>query len=52
MNKQAFLAGLEKELREKQVADLGDIISEYEQHFAYKLADGTARGNCREAWKP
>lgn len=40
MNKQAFLAGLEKELKEKNVADLGDIIAEYEQHFAYKLADG------------
>jgi hypothetical protein len=40
MNKQAFLLALQKELNEKRVSDPGDILQEYEQHFAYKLADG------------
>jgi hypothetical protein len=39
MTKDDFLGRLEKSLRGR-VEDLGDILGEYEQHFARKLADG------------
>lgn len=40
MRKSEFLERLTKELSRKKVADIPDIIGEYEQHFAFKLADG------------
>lgn len=40
MTKLEFLEKLTVELRHKNVADAADIIEEYEQHFAFKLADG------------
>ncbi len=40
MNKQQFLQKLEAELKRNNVSDAADILEEYEQHFAFKLADG------------
>ena len=40
MTKSEFLEKLNCELKHKHVADSADIIEEYEQHFAFKLADG------------
>ena len=40
MTKIAFLEILGAELNHKNVADAAEIIEEYEQHFAFKLADG------------
>jgi len=40
MNKTEFLNELEKKLSALKVADIADIIAEYEQHFSFKLADG------------
>ena len=40
MTKNEFMARLASELRKRNVADAADIIEEYEQHFAFKLADG------------
>ena len=40
MTKTAFLEKLAVELKRKNVADAADIIEEYAQHFAFKLADG------------
>ena len=40
MTKAEFMTRLESELRRRNVADKADIIEEYEQHFAFKLADG------------
>ena len=40
MTKNEFLSKLEAGLRKNGVADTADILSEYEQHFSYKLADG------------
>lgn len=40
MTKDEYLARLERELRRLHVADAADILAEYEQHFAFKLADG------------
>ena len=40
MTKQQFLEKLEIELARNHVAEPADIIEEYEQHFAFKLADG------------
>lgn len=42
MTKSEFLERLEKELRQKNVPDVMDVVGEYEQHFAFKLADGFA----------
>lgn len=42
MNKQEYLAALSGELKKKDVPDADEIVSEYEQHFAFKLADGYA----------
>ena len=40
MTKNEFLSELAFELKKTNIADIEDIISEYEQHFAYKTADG------------
>lgn len=40
MTKNEFLAALEKALRGKRIPDLADVLSEYEQHFSRKIADG------------
>lgn len=40
MKKNEYLAQLANELKKNNIADAGDIIGEYEQHFAFKMADG------------
>lgn len=40
MTKTEFMTRLEHELRRRNVADAADVMEEYEQHFAFKLADG------------
>lgn len=40
MTKNDFLSKLLTALNKNSVADAEDIVSEYEQHFAFKLADG------------
>ncbi len=40
MKRNEYLSELEAELKKKQIADTADIVEEYEQHFAFKLADG------------
>lgn len=40
MTKNEYLAKLAGELKKSGVSDADDIVSEYEQHFAFKLADG------------
>ena len=40
MTKNDYLAKLMNELKKNAVADASDIVSEYEQHFAFKMADG------------
>ncbi len=40
MKKNEFLAKLTSVLEKNQIADAAEIIEEYEQHFAFKLADG------------
>lgn len=40
MTKQQFIENLEVELKREHVSDAADIIEEYDQHFAFKLADG------------
>ena len=40
MKKNQFMARLSDELKRRNVADAADVIEEYEQHFAFKLADG------------
>ncbi len=40
MTKTDYLSRLKVELKRNNVAELEDIIEEYEQHFAFKLADG------------
>ena len=40
MTKNEYLNNLMIELKKKHVADAEDIVSEYKQHFAFKLADG------------
>lgn len=40
MNKQIFMEELKKGLAARGVADVEDIVSDYEEHFARKLADG------------
>ena len=40
MTKSEFMTRLEHELRRRNVADAADVMEEYEQHFAFKLADG------------
>ncbi len=40
MTRHEFLTALEKELKRRHVADAAEVLGEYEQHFAFKLADG------------
>ena len=40
MTKQEYLNELKAELNKNDVADAEDIVSEFEQHFLFKLADG------------
>lgn len=40
MKKNEFLDNLKIELKKNNVSDMEEILSEYEQHFAFKLADG------------
>lgn len=40
MTKQEYLLELKNELKRNGIPDSEDIVSEYEQHFLFKLADG------------
>ena len=40
MNKQAYLVELNGLLTEKNITDVDEIIAEYDEHFARKMADG------------
>ena len=40
MTNPEFMAALSQELKKRGIADSDDILEEYEQHFAFKLADG------------
>ncbi len=40
MTKNEYLDQLRVELKKNNVTDMQDILTEYEQHFAFKLADG------------
>ncbi|NLE24499.1 MAG: DUF1700 domain-containing protein [Clostridiaceae bacterium] len=40
MTKSEFLIQLKSELKKNNISDSDDILGEYEQHFAFKLADG------------
>lgn len=40
MTKTVFLEELAAELKRRKVADAAEILEEYQQHFAFKLADG------------
>lgn len=40
MTKNEYLDQLKNELKKNNVTDMKDILAEYEQHFAFKLADG------------
>jgi len=40
MTKNEFLLRLSDALRKRHVSDYSDIVGEYEQHFAFKMADG------------
>lgn len=40
MTKNEFMTRLMNELRRRNVADAAEVAEEYEQHFAFKLADG------------
>ena len=40
MTKNEYLTQLKNELKKNNIVDMEEIISEYEQHFAFKLADG------------
>lgn len=42
MTKHEFMTRLASELKKRNVADAGEIMEEYEEHFAFKLADGYA----------
>jgi uncharacterized membrane protein len=40
MNKTEFINTLSITLKERKIEDIDEIVAEYEQHFAYKMADG------------
>lgn len=40
MTKNEFITQLATELHKNNIADADDVIAEYEQHFAFKQADG------------
>lgn len=40
MTKNEFMSLFSKRLKERDVADIEDIVAEYEQHFLFKMKDG------------
>ena len=40
MKKSEFMDRLAQELQKKNIADAEEILQEYEEHFAMKMADG------------
>lgn len=40
MTKNEFLVSFQKELQKRHIPDWEEVLSEYEQHFALKQADG------------
>ena len=40
MTRNEFITQLSAELHRRNVADAADVVEEYQQHFAFKLADG------------
>ncbi|MGI6778890.1 MAG: DUF1700 domain-containing protein [Acetivibrionales bacterium] len=40
MNRNEFIERLTKKLRDNHISDIDEIIAEYQEHFAFKLADG------------
>ncbi len=53
MNKQEYLDALTKALKTNKVNEIDEILSEYEEHFAYKIADGyTEEEVCAKLEKP
>lgn len=40
MTRNEFLSVLADELKKNRITEIDDIVSEYEQHFAFKMADG------------
>ena len=40
MTKNEFMTRLANGLHKRNIADADDVLEEYEQHFAFKLADG------------
>ncbi len=53
MNKQEYLDTLTKALKMNKVNEIDEILSEYEEHFAYKIADGyTEEEVCAKLEKP
>lgn len=40
MTRNEFMEKLTEELRRRRVGDAAEVAEEYEQHFAFKLADG------------
>ena len=40
MNKQEYIASLNKALKDAHIPDMDEIVQEYEDHFMYKLSDG------------
>ena len=40
MTKLEFMSKLASELHKRNIADAAEVLEEYEQHFAFKLADG------------
>lgn len=41
MTKNEYISALGRELKRLGVPDAGDVLEEYEQHFAFKGADGS-----------
>lgn len=40
MKRNEFISQLTNELNKRKIADAAEIVTEYDQHFAFKLADG------------
>lgn len=40
MKRNEFISQLTNELNKRRIADTAEIVTEYDQHFAFKLADG------------
>lgn len=40
MKKNEFISTLKSVLERNEISDTAEIVEEYEQHFAFKLADG------------